>query len=100
MLRLISIHPSSDPKKKYTALFIKNNRIKKVNFGASGYPDYIQYQYDPNHAYDKKMEYLKRHRPREYWNIADSPGALSRYILWNKPTLKESIDDYIKRFNL
>ena len=27
-------------------------------------------------------------------------GSLSRYILWNKPTLKGSISDYRKRFNL
>jgi len=25
---------------------------------------------------------------------------LARWILWNKPTIKESIKDYKKRFNL
>jgi hypothetical protein len=28
------------------------------------------------------------------------PGTLALYILWNKPTLQESIKDYKKKFNL
>ena len=28
-----------------------------------------------------------------------SPAALSRWLLWNLPTLKESVDDYINRFD-
>ena len=27
-------------------------------------------------------------------------GSLSRYVLWNKPTLRGSISDYRKRFQL
>jgi hypothetical protein len=29
-----------------------------------------------------------------------SAGSLSRYILWNKKPLRESIADYKRRFNL
>jgi hypothetical protein len=36
----------------------------------------------------------------ENWNKPDTRGALARWVLWNKPTLKESIDDFKKRFNL
>jgi len=43
---------------------------------------------------------MTRHRKRENWNNYMSAGSLSRYILWNKPTLKASIADYKKKFNL
>jgi hypothetical protein len=29
-----------------------------------------------------------------------SAGALSRWLLWNKPTLKESLEDFKNKFNL
>jgi hypothetical protein len=49
---------------------------------------------------ERKKLYLKRHKSREDWNDPKSAGALSRWILWNKPTLEASIKDYIKRFNM
>ena len=47
----------------------------------------------------RKKRYMNRHRTRENWNNPMTAGALSRWILWNKPTLKASIDDYKKKFN-
>jgi hypothetical protein len=47
---------------------------------------------------ERKRRYLSRHRARENWNDPDSPGALSRWVLWNKPTLQDSIADYKRRF--
>ena len=46
----------------------------------------------------RKNLYLNRHRKREDWGDAYSAGFYSRWVLWNKPTLKESIDDLNKRF--
>jgi hypothetical protein len=48
----------------------------------------------------RKERYLNRHRKNEHWDKPDTPGALSRYILWNKKTLKASVRDYKKRFKL
>jgi len=42
---------------------------------------------------------MNRHRTRENWNNPMSAGSLSRWILWNKPTLKASISDYKRKFN-
>ena len=42
---------------------------------------------------------MNRHKATENWQKPMSAGSLSRYILWNKPTLKASISDYKKRFN-
>tara|TARA_R100000951_G_scaffold39063_1_gene32950 strand:+ start:8111 stop:8401 length:291 start_codon:yes stop_codon:yes gene_type:complete len=83
--------------KKYTALFYDDNnkKIKTVHFGSSGMSDYTKNKDD-----ERKKRYLQRHRARENWNDYKSAGSLSRYILWNKKTLKESIIDYKKRFNL
>jgi hypothetical protein len=68
---------------------------KVVKFGAFGYDDYTQ-------TGDKrqKRNYLARHKKREDWTDPQTPGALSRWILWNKPTLEESIQHYIKKFRM
>jgi hypothetical protein len=36
----------------------------------------------------------------ENWKDPTSAGALSRWILWNKPTFKASLADYKRRFGL
>jgi len=48
----------------------------------------------------RKKRYLSRHKKRENWNNYMTAGSLSRWILWNKPTLRESIEDYKKKFKL
>jgi len=48
----------------------------------------------------KKKNYLARHRKREDWTDPKTPGALSRWILWNKPSLDESIEHYVKKFHM
>jgi hypothetical protein len=42
----------------------------------------------------------ENHRKNENWDKPDTPGALSRYILWNKKTLRASIRDFKKRFGV
>jgi hypothetical protein len=50
----------------------------------------------------ERLNYLARHRVRENWNKSGihTAGFWSRWILWNKPTLQESINDVEKRFNI
>jgi len=93
----VIIKKSNIEGKKYTALFYDDNnkKIKTTHFGSSGMSDYTKHRDE-----DRKKRYLQRHRAREDWNDYKSAGSLSRYILWNKKTLKESIIDYKKRFNL
>ena len=68
---------------------------KLVKFGAFGYEDYTQ-----TGNKKQKRNYLARHRKNEDWTDPKTPGALSRWILWNKPTLDESIEHYVKKFNM
>ena len=96
-MKLISIKPSNNPTKKYTATFhdnIKDGYIH-VHFGAKGYSDYTIHK-DPS----RKTRYIERHRKNENWNDALSPGALSRWILWEYPDIKKAIVEYKKRFNI
>ena len=89
---LLNIVKLRGDKKKYQAIFSNNKRVK---FGAEGSKTFL------DHKDDKKKEnYLARHKVRENWNDPYTAGALSRWILWNKKTLRESIADYKKRFNL
>ena len=91
----VVIKKSTNPKKKYMAVFYENGkRIKTTHFGCAGMSDYTKHK-DPA----RKQRYMNRHKATEDWSKPMSAGALSRYILWNKPTLKASISDYKKRFN-
>ena len=94
----VVIKKSTNPKKKYMAIFTSENDKKfkrTTHFGASGMSDFTIHK-DPS----RKERYLKRHRKNENWDKYMSAGSLSRYILWNKETLRDSINDYKKRFNL
>lgn len=94
----VIIKKSINLKKKYMAIFYDNNnkKIKTTHFGQAGALDFIKSKGDE----ERKKRYLDRHRKRENWDDYKTAGSLSRWILWNKQTLKESILDYKKRFNL
>lgn len=86
----MKIVPSSRREKKFMAIFDDG---KVVHFGASGYSDFTLHK---NEA--RKQRYIARHTKREDWDNPRTAGALSRWILWNKPTIKASIEDYYARF--
>ena len=98
-LRLIKIVKSHDGKHKYEAHFQHESgdhkKEKIVKFGAKGYEDYTMHHDDK-----RKTNYLERHHSRESWSKPDTPGALSRWVLWNKKGIKESVADFKRRFHL
>jgi len=51
---------------------------------------------------DMKSSYIARHKVREDWSKSGilTAGFWSRWILWNKPTIKESVKYTIKKFHL
>lgn len=103
-LRLKTIKRSHNPEKKYDAVFLKpDGSTKTQSFGQKGYNDFIRYnsKYGRDIANDHKRRYLTRHRGmNEDWNDPTTAGALAKWILWNKPSFRESVADYKKRFNL
>lgn len=90
----IELFESPNKNKKYRAIFYKNKTpFKFTDFGAKNMSDFTI-----NKDEERKNRYLKRHQKNENWNDPYSAGSLSRYILWNKPTLKASFNDYKKKF--
>ncbi len=96
------LYKSHKKGKKYTLDYYG----KPISFGAKGYRDFTLLN-DPNSKYfiDDEVErlkikfrYLKRHQNDRLDEI--SPGSLSYFLLWNRPTLKESIKDFKKLFNI
>lgn len=96
MYKLIKITKSDKPDKKMMAVFknLKTDRENTTHFGSKGMSDFTKHK-DP----ERKERYIKRHKVNEDWNKPTSAGALSRWILWNKPTLSASIKNYKEKFN-
>ena len=103
---MTSKRKSRVPKKNVIILQKSNHPAKKlmvtignktIHFGAKNYSDYNKHK-------DKSRmhRYLKRHRSRENWSKSGikSAGFWSKWILWNKPGLLESIKNTEKRFNI
>ena len=96
-LRLKTIRKSHKKEKKFDAVFeFPDGHTKTTPFGARGMSDYTKHK-----DVTRRARYLKRHAGMgEDWKDPPTAGALSRWILWNKPTFKASLSDYKKRFNL
>lgn len=92
----VVIKKSTSKGKKMMAVFTYDDGKKKtVHFGQAGASDFTK-----NKDETRKSAYLARHQKRENWNDYDTAGALSRWILWNKKSLSESISNYKSKFNL
>jgi len=93
----IQLNKSTNQNKKYMAIFYNEERkkIKTIHFGASGMSDFTIHKDE-----ERKIRYIARHSANENFNNYMSAGSLSRWILWNKPSLSASYNDYIKKFNL
>ena len=86
----IIIQKSDIANKKFTAII--NN--KKIHFGDSRYSDYTLTKDDK-----KKKAYLARHK-HDYFNNPNYASFYSTNLLWNKPTLKESIKATNDKYNV
>jgi Family of unknown function (DUF5754) len=94
MMKVYVLEQSSNPKKKFTAIRILPS-LKRIPFGAKGYDDFTTHKDN-----ERKNSYIRRHSSSENWNDSDTAGFWSRWILWNKKTLDQSINDTEKRFDI
>ena len=87
----IVISSSTNRNKKFDAVI---GGKKKISFGASGYSGFIKHQ-----DLLRRDSCIKRHSEEDWSksNIA-SPAWVSRYILWEKPTLKGAVDNANENF--
>ena len=102
-MKLEKVIKSDAKGKKWTAIFCMckgksccaEGDKKKVHFGAEGMDDFTITKDE-----EQRERYRKRHQKDLKTNDPMRAGYLSYYLLWNKPTLQESIKDYKKKFNL
>jgi hypothetical protein len=90
----IIIEKSDKPQKKFRAT-VGN---KHVYFGQAGYSDFTLHK-NP----ERKNAYINRHKGmHENWSKTgiDTPGFWARYLLWEKPNLKEAAKNIEKKFNV
>lgn len=89
----IVLKRSDKPDKKY---MVKVDN-KTIHFGSRGMSDFTKNK-DP----ERKNRYIARHKKRENWTKSGikSAGFWSKHILWNKPTIRESIKNTENRFNI
>ena len=97
MKQVFYLQKSSRKDKKYMVTMFKNEKQKVVHFGQSGYSDYTKHK-----DKDRMKRYEKRHKNRENWNKSGiyTAGFWAKWILWNKPTLRDSITSTEKKFNI
>ena len=90
----IKLYKSDKKNKKYVVII---DDKKVIYFGAAGYSDYLHHN-----DHNRMLNYLSRHSKNENWEISgiETPGFWSRYLLWNKPTLEDSIKDLKSRFGI
>jgi hypothetical protein len=96
----VKISKSDRLEKRLEAVFYDKDgkKIKTVNFG-SGQP--TGKGAFPDHKDPKiKDAWIARHEVRGTFNEPTTASSLSRWILWNKPTITGSIKDYKDRFGL
>ena len=89
----VIIKKSSKPNKKFDAII---DGKKTVSFGDKNYDDYTTHK-----DTDRKQRYIDRHKNNETWskNGIKTAGFYAKNVLWNKPTIKGSIDDLNRKYN-
>lgn len=90
MVVQIIISPSDKKDKKYMA---RIDGKKSIHFGQAGASDMTLHKNE-----DRKNRYILRHQKNEDWNDYNTAGFYSKHILWNKPTIIESIRDTNNKF--
>ena len=89
---------SGTGQKKYkVTIFHKDGTKKTIQFGAKGYSDYTKHK-----DKDRMKRYENRHKHNENWNKSgiNTAGFWSKWILWNKPSLTDSISHVEYKFNI
>lgn len=83
--------------KKYSVYASDGKTKKLVHFGATGYSDYTKHGDD-----DRKKLYIQRHKTNEDWLKSGlfTAGFWSRWVLWNLPTITQSVKNVQQKFNL
>lgn len=88
----VIIRKSKKSDKKFDAVV---DGKKTISFGQKGYSDFTLHK-DP----ERKNRYINRHKDKENWGLSgiETAGFYAKNVLWNKPTLKESVKDLNNKY--
>jgi hypothetical protein len=95
--KLSDFGPSRRDGKKFTAVFVnrRTGRSRTRHFGSRGMSDFTI-----NRSPERRALYHERHWKRENWDDPTTPGALSRWLLWECQTRQEAFHAFLCRFGL
>ena len=95
--KYIQLLKSRRPEKRFEAKFYdaKRVKIKTVHFGLKKGSTYLE-----NKNTKTKDAWVARHSVTGDWTKPDTASSLAYHLLWNKTTLTDSYNDYLKKFNL
>ena len=101
----VIIKLSDKPDKRYMAVFYdKNKKVKTTHFGYAITDENGRKKYGSTYIDHKndtlKNNYIARHKVNEDFADYMSAGSLARFILWEKKSLRDAINDYKRRFKL
>ena len=95
--KYIQLLKSNREDKRLEAKFFDINRkkIKTVHFGLKSGNTYLEHKNTKT-----KDAWVARHSVTGDWTKPDTASSLAYHLLWNKPSLSASFNDFIKKFNL
>jgi hypothetical protein len=84
-------------KHKFSVTYINDetNKENEIKFGHKDYSDMTLHG-DVN----RRRLYDLRHKSNENWGDLTTRGAWSKWILWNQPSIAQSIRNMENRFNI
>ena len=94
MKTIIATLSHSNRKNKKFKVVLSSFNVE-INFGDSRYEDYTSHKNE-----ERKLNYINRHKSNEDWTNYLTPGFWSRWLLWNKKTIHESIMDIQNKFGI
>ncbi len=88
---VIYLYTSSKPDKRYMVQI--NDKL--IHFGSSQHSNFSIHRDEK-----RKQNYISRHKSNENWADIFSAGFWAKHLLWNKPTIRDSIKDIELRFKV